>query len=100
MPVKHWCERCREIIEPRIAIMMTGKSRHTISNWMNKQLLHTLDLASGRRLICRDSVLTAGTSRVAKKDVHNVKKGKSRRLTPRKKSVENPPDRLRPDGRA
>lgn len=92
-PVQHWCEQCRattEHVEPRIAAMNTGKSRHTISNWMNQGLVHTLVLPSKRRLICSNSIFSSDKGQDAQKDVQKVKNVKGRRLTLRRKSAQNP----------
>ena len=82
-PIKAWCARCQQVVEwvePRVVAAMTGKSRHTISNWMNRELVHTLVLPSRRRLVCLRSmnIRVAPPQNVEQKE----KNGKSGRLTP------------------
>src|SRR5262245_883561 len=97
-PIREWCEMCRdtvEWVEPRVVAAMTGKSRHTIANWMNRGLVHTLALPSRRRLACQRSVRVTGLPPDSReKDDENGGKGKSRRLTTSVRSKQNPADHV------
>jgi predicted DNA-binding transcriptional regulator AlpA len=55
-----FCEQCQKntrFLPIPFAIALTGVSRSTVYNWMERGRIHWLELPSGRRLICEHSLL-------------------------------------------
>ena len=60
-----FCEHCQRearFLTIHFAVNLTGVSRRTIYNWMEKDLVHWRQLPSGRRLICEQSLSHPSTS--------------------------------------
>jgi len=53
------CERCQKqtsFVPIQFACALTGVSRSTIYYWMDRSWVHWLELPSGRRVICQESL--------------------------------------------
>jgi len=58
-----FCDHCKKethFVPIRGAITMTGVSRSTIYYWIDKEWVHWRELASGRRVICAESLSRQG----------------------------------------
>ncbi len=55
----NYCEKCSKVthlLTIRQAYELIGLSRRTIHNWIADGKVHTQNLASGRKLICKNSL--------------------------------------------
>jgi len=50
------CGRMKELVTIRTTLVLTEVSRSTLYYWMKKDWVHWLNIPSGRRVICRDSL--------------------------------------------
>lgn len=54
-----YCDKCeteRDLVPIHKAIFLAGVSRSTIYYWIDKGWVHWKELASGRRVICMESL--------------------------------------------
>ena len=55
-----YCKTCKKqttFLPVYFAVAFSGRSRRTIYNWMERGLIHWRPLPTGRRLICRESLI-------------------------------------------
>jgi predicted DNA-binding transcriptional regulator AlpA len=59
MGAPRFCKRCRKhrnFLSIDSAAKLTGCNRSSVYRWINKEWLHWLDLPSGHRLVCLQSL--------------------------------------------
>jgi hypothetical protein len=57
--VPFFCELCKKqvrFLPIPFAVALTGRSRSTVYNWMERGWVHWLELPNGRKVICEESM--------------------------------------------